>query len=173
MLLKSQLCWAGHVARMEGDSLLKMVLYGELTTGYPTRGGPKKRYKDLLNKSLTACHIDHCQWTVLSSNGDAWRQTVHQAVSTFWRHPQDGPCSQKGAEEKPWHRSTTPNHSFPCSHCSRACLSRISLISHQRACSRCGQHDDDDDDVLEVLLYYQLEQGQVCLDRQLCYLGKL
>ena len=45
------------------------------------------------------------------------------------------------------------NATFTCGHCSRSCLSRIGLVSHERACRRCGQttyslfvklsHDDD------------------------------
>ncbi|KAJ7417984.1 hypothetical protein WISP_61681 [Willisornis vidua] len=33
MLMRMQLCWAGHISRMEDHRLPKIVLYGELTTG--------------------------------------------------------------------------------------------------------------------------------------------
>jgi hypothetical protein len=52
MLKSSQLRWAGHVARMEGTRLPKILLYGELSTGKRARDGPKKRYKDSLKISL-------------------------------------------------------------------------------------------------------------------------
>ena len=68
MLLKSQLRWAGHVSRMEDHRLPKIALYGELSTGNRDRGAPKKRYKDSLKKSLSACHIDHQQWCTLAAD---------------------------------------------------------------------------------------------------------
>ena len=76
----------------------------------------------------------------LSSQRDAWRQTVHQAVSTLWRHLQDRPCSQRERRKTRDTAEPPPDQSFPWSHCGQACLSRIGLVSHQRACSRCGQH---------------------------------
>ena len=54
MLLKIQLRWAGHVARMEDHRLPKIILYGELSSGLRNRGAPKKRYKNTLKKSLGA-----------------------------------------------------------------------------------------------------------------------
>ena len=68
MLLKSQLRWAGNVSRMEDHRLPKITMYGELSTGHRDRGAPKKRYKDCLKKSLSACHIDHRQWSTLAAD---------------------------------------------------------------------------------------------------------
>jgi transcription termination factor 2 len=45
ILLKQQLRWAGHVARMEDTRLPKAVLFGELKLGSRSVGAPKKRYK--------------------------------------------------------------------------------------------------------------------------------
>ena len=59
MILKYQLRWAGHVSRMEDHCLPKIVMFGELSTGHPERGAPKKRFKDSLKKLLTTCNIDH------------------------------------------------------------------------------------------------------------------
>ena len=67
LLLKSQLCWAEHVSRMEDHHLPKIVLYRELSTDHRDRGAPKKRYKDNLNKSLGARHVDHRQWSNLTA----------------------------------------------------------------------------------------------------------
>lgn len=68
---------------------------------------------DSLKKFLTACHIDHRQWTVLSSDRDAWRQTVHQAVCTF-----EDTCRTVLAAKREWgkNRDTAeppPDQSFP------------------------------------------------------------
>ena len=38
IILKTQLCWAGHVSRMEDNRVPKIVLYTELSTGHRDRG---------------------------------------------------------------------------------------------------------------------------------------
>ena len=57
MLLKIQLRWAGHVARMEDHHLPKIILYGELSSGLRNIGAPKKRYEDTLKKSFFFMHF--------------------------------------------------------------------------------------------------------------------
>ena len=73
MLLKIQLRWAGHVSRMEDHRLLKIILYGKLSSGLRNRGAPKKRYKDNRKKSLGACNISHLEWTTLAEDRGTWR----------------------------------------------------------------------------------------------------
>ena len=76
MILKYQLRWVGHVSRMEDHRLPKIVMFGELSSGHRLRGAPKKRFKDSLKKSLTACNIDHRQWSDLAADRVAWRYTI-------------------------------------------------------------------------------------------------
>ncbi|GFN79142.1 hypothetical protein PoB_000564800 [Plakobranchus ocellatus] len=59
LIAKSQLRGAGHVFRMKDHRLPKIALYGEIRSGHRYRGAPKKRYKDCLKKTFTACNIDH------------------------------------------------------------------------------------------------------------------
>ena len=139
MLLKSQLRWAGHVSRMEDNRLPKIALYGELSTGHRDRGAPKKRYKDSLKKSLDACHIDHRQWSTLAADRQDWRHTVHQAVSTFEDSRRDNLKEKRRRRKDREASAAVPDQTFDCSRCGRTCLSRIGLVSHQRACSRRGQ----------------------------------
>jgi len=51
------------------------VYYFAVSTGHTRaeRGAPKKRYKDCLKKSLTACHVDHQCWSDLAADRGAWR----------------------------------------------------------------------------------------------------
>ncbi|XP_037780222.1 uncharacterized protein LOC119576642 [Penaeus monodon] len=139
MLLKSQLCWAGHVSRMEEHRLPKIALYGELSTGQRDRGAPKKRYKDSLKKSLGACHIDHRQWSTLAADRQAWRHTVHQAVSSFEDSRRSNLKEKRRMKKDRKASAAVSDQTFDCSRCGRTCLSRIGLVSHQRACSRRGQ----------------------------------
>ena len=46
LLRKTQLHWAGHVARMPEHRMPKRIFYSELAEGARQRGGQKKRYKD-------------------------------------------------------------------------------------------------------------------------------
>ncbi|XP_063595009.1 uncharacterized protein LOC134771986 [Penaeus indicus] len=138
MLLKSQLRWAGHVSRMEEHRLPKIVLYGELSTGHRDRGAPKKRYKDSLKKSLGACQIDHRQWSTLAADRQAWRHTVHQAVASFEDSRRSNLKEKRRTRKDREASAAVPDQTFDCSRCGRICLSRIGLVSHQRACSRRG-----------------------------------
>ena len=134
--VKYQLRWAGHVSRMEDHRLPKIVMFGELSSGHRERGAPKKRFKDSLKKSLTACSIDHRQWSDLAADRVAWRYTILQAAAQF-EVDRKNSFKEKRQRRKACAASTiTPNISFPRSHCSRPCLSRIGLVSHERACSR-------------------------------------
>lgn len=139
MLLKSQLRWAGHVSRMEDHRLPKIALYGELSSGHRDRGAPKKRYKDSLKKSLGVCHIDHHQWSTLAADRQAWRYTVHQAVSSFEDSCRANLKEKRRRRKDQIASAAASDQTFDCSHCGRTCLSRIGLVSHQRACSRRGQ----------------------------------
>ena len=42
MLLKSCLCWTGHVIRMEDHCIPKQLLFGELEQGHRKQGRPSK-----------------------------------------------------------------------------------------------------------------------------------
>ena len=138
MLLKIQLRWAGHVARMEDHRLPKIIIYGELSFGLRNRGAPKKRYKDTLKKSLGACNISHLEWTTLAEDRGTWRRTTNKAASSF-------ESSRRSVIEEKRQRNknsaaTTPNpdETFTCCHCNRTCRSHIGLISHERACRKRG-----------------------------------
>ena len=45
---RAQLRWSGHLVRMADNRIAKDVFYGELDAGHRTRGGQRKRYKDVL-----------------------------------------------------------------------------------------------------------------------------
>ena len=52
---RAQLRWSGHLVRMADDRIPKDVFYGELDAGHRTRGGQRKRYKDVLNSFPLEC----------------------------------------------------------------------------------------------------------------------
>ena len=59
ILLQVQLCWAGHVTRMEDVRMPKAVFFSELEEGKRDRGAPRKRYKDQLKRQLAQAGISH------------------------------------------------------------------------------------------------------------------
>ena len=141
MLLKSQFRWAGHISRMKDQRLPKIALYSELSTGHRDRGEPKKRYKDHLKKLLDNCHIDHYQWPILAADHEAWCGIIHQAVSSFEgtrRATLKDKCLRRKNRKTSAAAATNSNHTFICRRCSRTCLFRIGLFSHQRVCSWRG-----------------------------------
>ena len=128
----------GRARIQNGDHRLpKIVLYGELSTGHRDRGAPKKRYKDSLKKSLSTCHIDHRQWSALAmTRGLA---TCRTFSSSFESNRANAAILEEKRSRRKNRVATapTPESSFPC--IGSKCLSRIGLVSHQRACARRGQ----------------------------------
>ena len=61
-ILQHRLCWVGHIARMPPTRLLKIILYWELADGNRPRGGPKRRFKDQLKRSLAQANIPDNNW---------------------------------------------------------------------------------------------------------------
>ena len=72
---------------MEDNQLPKIVLYGELSTAHRERGALKKRYKDSLKMSPTACHVDYKSWSDNVADGDddddALCQSILKTVNEF------------------------------------------------------------------------------------------
>ena len=121
---------------VEDHRLPKIVMFGELSTGHRERGAPKKRFKDSPKKSLTTCNIDHRQWSDFAADRVAWRHTIHQAAAQFEVDRKNSLKDKRQRRKACVASTTTPDISFPCSYCSRPCLSRIGLVGHERACSR-------------------------------------
>ena len=102
----------------------------ELSSGHRDRGAPKKRYKDTLKKSLSACNLDHKEWSTLTEDRNSWRHSIVTATSSF-------ESTRRTSIEEKHHRrkiseATTPNlqNTFHCKHCNQACHLRIGLVSH-------------------------------------------
>ena len=137
IVLKQQLRWAGHVARMEDSRIPKAVLFGELKAGKRNRGAPKKRYKDQLNNQLSLAKIPPSSWQDDASDRQTWRSTVQKASQEF-EIQRSGAAREKRQRQKDRALSqnpASPPAAFICPRCSRTCASRIGLYSHQRACN--------------------------------------
>ncbi|GFN82465.1 nucleoside diphosphate-linked moiety x motif 17-like [Plakobranchus ocellatus] len=135
---KSQLRWAGHVFRMKDHRLPKIALYGEIRSGYRYRGAPKKRYKDCLKKTFTACNIDHQNWSDFAADRSAWRLISSKGVTLFEETRRDTIKDKRSRRKARAASAVSPDPAFSCRLCSRTCRSRIGLFSHERSCRQRG-----------------------------------
>ena len=146
MAFSALLWWAGHVSRMEDHCLPKIVMFGELSTSHRERGAPKKRVKDSRKKSLTTCNIDHRQWSDLAANRVAWCHTIHQAAAQFKVDRKNSLKDKRQRRKARATSTTTPDISFPCSHCSQpqatSLQSTWTWTNFLNLCLR--SHDDDE-----------------------------
>lgn len=80
---RAQLRWSGHLVRMADDRIPKAVFYGELDAGKRTRGGQRKRYKDVLKATLKSCGVPHNTWESTAMDRALWHRTCHVGLHEF------------------------------------------------------------------------------------------
>lgn len=73
-----RLNWAGHLARMEPESIPKTV-FNKPIEGFRRRGRPKTRWKDNIYKDVEEMGLDPEQWMNEAQNRSQWRHAVEQA----------------------------------------------------------------------------------------------
>ena len=123
-----------------------------LCSGHGNKREPKKRFKDCLKKSLSACDINYHLWSTLAKNRDTWRLINNRILSLFENTRKTAPMDKR-CRKRNW--NTMPsNHVQPINfdRCDCACLFCIGFISYERACCRRGQpafntnsnHGDDE-----------------------------
>ena len=130
LLMKSQLRWAGHVARMENSRLPKQIFYSELTQGVRGKGRPLLRYKDTLKERLISCKLPHNTWEALAADRKCWRSTITKGVSKF-ENERMQLLKDKRAERK--NSSCLSNSgTVKCPVCGKLCVSDFGLRAHSR-----------------------------------------
>ena len=80
---RAQLRWSGHLVWMADDRIPKDVFYGELGAGHRTRGGQRKRYKDVLKATLKSCSIPHNTWEATATDRALCRSTCHSGLRDY------------------------------------------------------------------------------------------
>ena len=136
-LMQSQLRWAGHVLRMEGDRIPKQLMYGELNSGQRNVGRPLLRFKDKLKMNLTSANIAHRDFEQLASCRTEWRTACHQGIRQFSVTEIN---KLRERREKMKVSSSVPadlSLDLPsCIHCGLVCKSLAGLKCHLRL-SKC------------------------------------
>ena len=126
----AQLRWSRHLVRMADDRIPKDVFYEELAAGHRTRGGQRKRYKDVLKATLKSCGIPHNTWEATATDCPLWRSTCHSGLRDYEENRCD-PMRDKRMRRKAIQPSSNID-TFLCHVCGRLCASRIGLHSHNR-----------------------------------------
>ena len=78
-----QLQWSGHLVRMNDDRIPMALFYGQMKTGCRTRGGQRKRYKDVIKSTLKSCSTPLKTWEATATNRRLWRHTFHTDLQSF------------------------------------------------------------------------------------------
>ena len=104
-VFKNQLRWIVHVVRMPDFRLSKQVFYCQLIEGKGSRGGQKKRYKDLLKANLKKCNIKVSTWET-QSQGQANLEADHRRRNFYLRS--QPLCGLWGKEKEEERERTTP-----------------------------------------------------------------
>ena len=131
MLLKSCLCWTGHVIRMEDQRIPKQLLFGELEQGHRRQGRPCKRFKDTVKAGLQWCDIPPTELVATALDRQHCRtlsQSASSALEEERRH------QAQSARERRHLAACIPatNANFQCPDCARLCKSRIGLQRNSR-----------------------------------------
>ncbi len=131
-IMRSQLRWAGHVARMTDDRLPKQIFFSELSEGVRDQGRPFLRFKDTLKASLRICDIDPSSWPDLAADRTAWRSQTQKGVNSF-EAKRLNELDRKRSLLKA--RSAEPLNTetaVRCSVCGRSCRNNFGLSAHMR-----------------------------------------
>ena len=79
VIISRRLRWAGHVARMEGRSALK-ILTGK-PAGKRPLGRPRHRWEDNIRMDLKEIDINTRNWVDSAKDMDYWRALVNVALN--------------------------------------------------------------------------------------------
>ena len=125
----------GHCVRMPDYRIPRQIRFAQLTHGFRTRGGQRKRFKDSAKHYVKKGHINVNTWKDMAADRLLWRRSIHQAAARFVTdrllHEAENRQRRKEREmSQHLHIFLPPGTS--CPHCNKICKSRIGLLSHLR-----------------------------------------
>ena len=81
IIMASQLRWSGHLARIRDDCVPKALMFELLEEDRRSRGGQRKRYKDVLKTTMKACNIVPATSDGRGSEKSRWRKVCHDGTA--------------------------------------------------------------------------------------------
>lgn len=133
VLFSRQLRWLGHVIRLPAHRLPRRTLYGELSVGQRLQGGPKKRYRDQVKKTLKQFNIIPDSLEIAAADRAGWRAECHRGAEYFEQERSRRRDDQRQRRhERAHHPLLQQAPDLQCPECGRRCGSRIGLHSHRR-----------------------------------------
>lgn len=138
-LMRRQLRWCGHVARMAEERVAKRILYSELKEGKRKVGGQLLRYKDVLKRHLKRCDIEPAHWESLAARRPEWRRLVKARVAGYEeRRKKELNAKRDALRDRP-PAAIIYNYErgvLTCPHCARKFTAKIGYISHLKVHQR-------------------------------------
>ncbi|CAG9136099.1 unnamed protein product [Plutella xylostella] len=138
-LMRRQLRWCGHVARMAEERVAKRILYSELKEGKRKVGGQLLRYKDVLKRHLKRCDIEPAHWESLAARRPDWRRLVKARVAGYEeRRKKELNAKRDALRDRP-PAAIIYNYErgvLTCPHCARKFTAKIGYISHLKVHQR-------------------------------------
>ena len=83
MLLKAQLCWAGHNIWIGDECIPKQQFFGELEQGKRKQDWPWNPYKETLKNSLKWCHIKPFELNLVAQIFPHWHALTCKASASL------------------------------------------------------------------------------------------
>ena len=105
-----------------------------------TRGGQRKRYKDVLKATLKSCGTSHTTWETTATDRSLWRSTCHSGLRDYEEKRCDSLRDKRMRRKAIIQPSTNTDDTFVCHVCGRICASRIGLHRHNR--THANTHTD-------------------------------
>ena len=125
ILTRRQLCWAGHVVRMDEGRL--PTENGELASGTRDRGRQKLRFKDTLKSNISSCGLP--KWETAATNRSKRRMSVFEGTKV-WKEVRVAERREDRLRRKePAQAAPT---GFSCHICRRPCKGNAGLQAHLR-----------------------------------------
>lgn len=131
-IIKSQLRWAGHVARMADSRLPKQIFFSELCQGERPKGRPTLRYKDTLKANLLSIGVDPSSWQTLATDRTAWRTAIRHGVSSFETNRLSQLEVKRASRKLKDAQPPDPQSAVSCTICGRLCKSQFGLRAHMK-----------------------------------------
>ena len=112
ILLQVQLCWAGHITRMEDICLPQSSLL---------QGAPRKRYKDQQKRWLAQAEISYQPWQQEASDPDNWCSSMGKASRKFEAERHEATKERRRRQKEQAASQSSLAQPFICPKCSRVC----------------------------------------------------